>query len=43
VFTVAPVKPSKQTSLLLDAMSRKSDEEQNFMERVMDQFDLLVT
>jgi len=24
-------------------MSRKSDEEQNFMERVMDQFDLLVT
>lgn len=37
----AAVKPSKQTQILLDTMSKSADEEKTFMTQVMDQFDLL--
>lgn len=40
---MAPVKPSKQTHILLDTMSKSADEEKTFMTEVMDQFDLLFT
>lgn len=40
-LTTAPPKPSKQTQILLDTMSKNTDEEKKFMDEVMDQFDLL--
>jgi hypothetical protein len=40
---MAPIKPSKQTQILLDTMSKSADEEKSFMNQVMDQFDLLFT
>jgi len=43
VVVTALVKPSKQTQILLDDMSRSTDEEKQFMDQVMEQFDLLFT
>jgi len=43
VVVTALVKPSKQAQILLDDMSRSTDEEKQFMDQVMEQFDLLFT
>jgi hypothetical protein len=37
----APPKPSKQTQILLDNMSRSADEEKSRWDQVMENFDLL--
>ena len=42
VVITAPVKPSKQTQILLDNMSKSTDEKQS-MDQVMEHFDLLFT
>jgi hypothetical protein len=38
---MAPPKPSKQTQILLDTMSRSADEEKTRWDQVMEHFDLL--
>lgn len=40
---MAPIKPSKQTQILLDQMSRSADEEKPKWDQVMENFDLLFT
>lgn len=42
-FIIAPPKPSKHTQILLDTMSKSADDEKQFMDQVMEQFDLLFT
>jgi hypothetical protein len=37
----APLKPSKQTHILLDQMSKSADEEKTNWDQVMENFDLL--
>lgn len=39
----APAKPSKQTQILLDQMSRSQDDEKSRWYQVMENFDLLFT
>jgi len=39
----APLKPSKQTQILLDTMAKSADDEKQFMDQVMEHFDLLFT
>lgn len=39
--TTAPIKPSKQTQILLDSMSKRSDDEDSRWDQVMTNFDLL--
>jgi len=39
--TAAPIKPSKQTQILLDQMSKNTDEEKTKWDQVMENFDLL--
>jgi hypothetical protein len=40
-FITAPPKPSKQTQILLDEMSRSNDDEKTHWDSVMDNFDML--
>ena len=40
---MAPLKPSKQTQILLDTMAKSADDEKQFMDQVMEHFDLLFT
>jgi len=42
-FITAPLKPSKQTQILLDNMSKNTEEEKTRWDQVMEHFDLLFT
>jgi hypothetical protein len=43
LFITAPIKPSKQTQILLDQMSKSTEEEKKRWDQVMENFDLLYT
>jgi hypothetical protein len=43
VFITAPIKPSKQTQILLDQISKSTEEEKKRWDQVMENFDLLYT